>query len=90
MEIIEIGAENQKPVPKKPIQLCVALNNEFEFDTKNSVSQAETRYYNRIELICRDYSDYNAENFDLIFCLLDGKDRSKGVLYLGHWNDGVV
>lgn len=40
--------------------------------------------YEYIELICRNYSP----EFDIMFAYDD--DRSKGVLFIGHFNDGVV
>lgn len=89
MQIIEIGVEKKKPAKKKSIELCVALNNEFEFNKKISVAACVDNY-DRIELICRNYSHNALENFDLIFCIEKNANRSDGVLYLGHWNDGVV
>ena len=42
--------------------------------------------YKYIELICKDY----AHGFDLMFAYHDPNGRSFGVLYIGHFNDGVV
>ena len=46
--------------------------------------------FDQIELVCRDYAQANGEKgYDLIFaCHSD--DRSRNLLYLGYWNDGVV
>ncbi len=43
-------------------------------------------HYKYIELICKDY----ALGFDLMFAYNDPNYRSCGVLYIGHFNDGVV
>jgi hypothetical protein len=43
-------------------------------------------HYKYIELICKDY----ALGFDLMFAYNDPNGRSCGVLYIGHFNDGIV
>ena len=59
--------------------ICKAPNfDDYDFDT--------------IELVSRDYgyiSEDSDERFDLIFAYL-GDKRSDGILFLGHWNDGVL
>lgn len=43
-------------------------------------------HYKYIELICKDY----ALGCDLMFAYNDPNERSCGVLYIGHFNDGIV
>jgi hypothetical protein len=40
--------------------------------------------WNNIELICKDYGD----GCDLMFAY--DNNRSDGIAYLGHFNDGIV
>jgi len=46
--------------------------------------------FNYIELVCKNYGKQNTKSFDLMFAYYDPRKREKGILYLGHWNDGVV
>jgi hypothetical protein len=79
---IVIG-EERKNNKKKSIEFLKTLNLNLEF-TK---SPAESSDYLFIELICLNYDDKNA---DLMFAYNDLKNRSSGILVIGHWNDGIV
>jgi hypothetical protein len=48
-------------------------------------SSLEPQDWEKIELIAEDYHN----NLDLMFAF-DDSDRAGGILYLGHFNDGVV
>jgi len=66
----------------KPIEFKYSfLSNLERKEAKRSPSQFEN-----IELICRQYSTNGI--FDLMFAF--DEDRKYGIIYLGHWNDGVV
>ncbi len=60
----------------------------FLEDTSLKINDAvySPSHYKYIELICKDY----ALGFDLMFAYHDPNERSFGVLYIGHFNDGVV
>lgn len=82
-ELVKFGwFKDREGVKKKgkPIEfdkfLCI--------DTFLSARTPPSKYDN-IELISKGY---NNQNQDLIFAY--DSDRSYGVLYLGHWNDGFV
>lgn len=73
--------------PKKPIELLY-----YSFDsTLEGWDSLNDQYcipsdWDNIELIVRDYG---SPKLDLML-VYNGIDRTKGVLALGHWNDGVV
>lgn len=75
-----IGEENKASKPLKPIQLCKKWANESSIS--NTMNKAGE--HSNIELICKNYF----QDYDLIFCY--DKERSDGIIYIGHWNDGVV
>ena len=64
---------------KKPIEFVKYI----DVDTNPPV-QASTNMWNNIELICKDYGD----GCDLMFAY--DNNRSDGIAYLGHFNDGIV
>lgn len=71
----------------KPIEFvkCLYSDNDFSEDFNESE-------WDNVTLITRNH---NGAGMDLILCYPNdniNKDGSvnKGVLYLGHWNDGVV
>jgi hypothetical protein len=81
---IVIGELVQKQ--KNPIVFLYLLNH---CSPKGSILEKSTEYphnYKFIELIASNYND----GCDLMFAYNDPLDRSAGVLYIGHWNDGVV
>lgn len=91
MKTIIIGKDSA-PKTQKRIQLCVCLRDDYELQKSNCYT---TDDYNYAELICRDYSDRNGADhlpvsYDLIFCYKNPEERSRGVLFLGYWNDGVA
>lgn len=83
IKVIVIGEENKAPEQKKPIELIRSWCGENEVSLVNSLI---IKNYDYIELIAKNYFD----DFDLIFCYYDAKNRGEGCIFLGHWNDGVV
>jgi hypothetical protein len=65
----------------KPIEFKKYLDN----DLTSYIPSTSPSDFENIELICKNY---RGENIDLLFVYND--DRRKGLLYLGHFNDGVV
>lgn len=82
--IIILGEKEESKL-KKPIEFIKGLLSDGTF---GRALADKPRYYNYIELIARNYG--GSESFDLIFCYDNPSARHDGVLYLGHWNDGVA
>jgi len=80
-QVIVIG-KPEKGKTKTGIEFRSFLNTSLNID-RGAYSPSHYKY---IELICKDY----ALGFDLMFAYNDPNDRSFGVLYIGHFNDGVV
>ena len=78
-KVIILGEQPEKK-ELKPIEFVKYLDYHFEF---SSGCSSPTLREN-IELICKNY----AAKFDLMFAY--DEDRNNGVLYLGHFNDGIV
>lgn len=76
----------QQSISKKPIELCLMFEGLELDDMFYTLESAKTKpaEWENLVLIASNYR----ESFDLIYAynLL----VSDGVLYLGHWNDGVV
>lgn len=80
---IVIGEVGQV-IKKIPIKFDMLLSEELEIeDARYNYSHA----FKYIELICRDY---DMKGNDLMFAYDDVNDRSRGTLFIGKWNDGVV
>ena len=77
-KVIIIGEEPK--TGKKPIEFIKAC----EADEWGS-PMSEPKHCGNIELISKKFTS----EFDLMFAY-DDDDRGCGVLYLGHFNDGVV
>jgi hypothetical protein len=80
-QVIVIG-KPEKGKTKTAIEFQSFLNTNLNIDG----SAYSPSHYKYIELICKDY----ALGFDLMFAYDDPNERSFGVLYIGHFNDGVV
>jgi hypothetical protein len=85
-KIIIVG-EKRESEPKKPIEFIMNL---LSNGTLEGGFVDKPTDYNYIELIARNYGDLNGNSFDLIFCYDNPNGRRDGILYLGHWNDGVA
>lgn len=72
--------EQPTEVKKKPIEFVKCLGNALSIGNPITIPSD----YKNLELICRAYSSLG----DLIFAY--DNDRHCGILYLGHWNDGVA
>ncbi len=85
-KIIIVG-EKRESEPKKPIEFikCFLLDGTLEATGGETPTN-----FDYIELIARNYGEFNDQSFDLIFCYDKPDERHDGVLYLGHWNDGVA
>ena len=64
----------------KPIEFLESLDGEFKF-YKTSSSPS---HYNYVMLFEKNYGQ---SGFDLIFAWNDIDDK---VIFIGHWNDGVI
>ena len=80
MTNVIILGEQPKKKELKPIEFIQYLDYHFEFNSNCTKPQR----FKNIELICRKY----LTGYDLMFAY--DEDRNQGVLYLGHFNDGVV
>ena len=71
------------PKEKKKIEFIYAIEEQVNVPSvkKSNFSALE---WGNIELIYKGYDG----NFDIMFAYDD--DRSRGVLYLGYFNDGIV
>jgi len=78
-KVIILGQEPENK-ELKPIEFVKCLYSDLEFSSDCS----PPKVWRNIELICKNY----ATKFDLMFAY--DEDRSNGILYLGHFNDGVV
>ncbi len=78
-KVIILGQEPEKK-ELKPIEFVKYLDYHLEFSSGCSSPKKREN----IELICKNY----ATKFDLMFAY--DEDRSGGILYLGHFNDGIV
>lgn len=81
-KVIVLGGNN-KETKKKPIEFIKILR----CDGTLEPSAFSPNYFSFIELIVRGY---NSCDLDLMFAYDSEKDRESGLLYLGHFNDGVV
>jgi len=79
-KVIILGQEPEKK-KGKPIEFVTFLDNTLEMEN----AESKPIRWDNIEVISFDYIG----NFDLFFAYLEG-DRKNGVLYLGHYNDGIV
>lgn len=64
----------------KPIELIKSLDGGFNF----YISNQKASHYNNVMLFEKNYGQ---SGFDLIFAWNDIDDK---VIFIGHWNDGVV
>lgn len=81
-ELKLLKAEAQTP-KKKPIRFAKAFNRNKDNVGLNH-PQTEPKEWKNIELIAKAQSkDY----YDVMFCF--DKNRNEGVVFLGHWNDGI-
>lgn len=79
-KVIILGQEPENK-ELKPIQFV------YFFYIHHGVGETgvKPKSYENIELICKDFEGYG---FDLMFAY--NEDRNQGILYLGHFNDGIV
>jgi hypothetical protein len=77
--VIIIGEQPEKK-DLKPIEFVKYLDSDSAFDNKC----AEPKQWKSIELISKNYFN----KYDLMFAY--DENRSRGILYLGHFNDGIV
>lgn len=78
---IVLGEENEEQAAKKPIEFVKYLG---RYSTIETCVHSSPSSCDNIELIAKNY----LPNIDLMFAY--DTNRSRGTLYLGHWNDGVV
>jgi hypothetical protein len=80
---IVLGAD-MKPV-RKPIEFHRVLDSD---ETFGPVYEEYPCHWKYIELICKEY--LGNKTLDLMYAYDDPKDRSKGRLFLGQWNNGYI
>ena len=78
---IIVGESEHKE--QKPIEYKMHMSHNFELKSGAGYDPSQSKY---IELICKRYNGHS----DLMFAYNDPNKRSDGLLYVGHWNDGVV
>ncbi len=78
-KVIILGQEPEKK-KGKPIKFVSYLSEHGRIE-KDALPPSE---WDNIEVVSIQYGD----DFDLFFCY--SQERSNGVLYLGHYNDGIV
>jgi len=79
-KVIILGQEPEKK-KGKPIEFKKYLDDNMKFAGGPIANPSN---FEVIELIAKNYCN----NFDLFFAY--DEDRQTGVLYLGHYNDGIV
>lgn len=82
-KVIVLGG-NQTPSKLKRIEFVNVLNFRNKFTIMEATSRPSDFSY--VELICRKYHG----PYDLMFAYDDPEHRGEGILYIGHFNDGVV
>jgi len=80
-KVIAIGEEQAKTT-LKPIELLKCFQTSGD---KFLLSKADPKNFKFVELIARGK---NTSNEDLIFCYNEYRDT--GLLFLSHFNDGIV
>ena len=81
---IILGESAKRSTCLQPIVFTHILNCDRAFSNVTILPRA----YAYIELICKNYS--TEDTWDLMFAYDDPENRKAGVLYVGHWNDGIV
>ena len=84
-QCIVLGNNNSSPFKKK-IKFECCLIKYPPISIEKHIYCCKPSEYKFIELITLNYST----DIDLMFAYNDIRERFKGILYLGHWNDGVV
>lgn len=79
-KVIILG-EPKKKKPKKKIEFVKFI----DCDGETLPAKSPPSKFKHIELVC---TNYKFGKFDLMYAYND--DRNDGILYLGHFNDGVV
>lgn len=82
-KVIILGEQAEQKKQLKKIEFVKCMSKDYIIC--NALYEA-TNWVN-IELICKNYGGHK-EDMDLMFAY--DEDRSKGTLYMGHFNDGVV
>lgn len=70
---------------KKSIEFVYSWNDKMT-ERLHAVSKPSS--FKHVVLIAKDFSSDDNKSYDLIFAY--DTSKSAGILYLGHWNDGVV
>lgn len=78
-KVIILGEQAEQKTELKKIEFVKMLSVNVSIEK----SESKPSSWQNIELICKNYGDY-----DLMYAY--DNDRNDGVLYLGHFNDGVV
>jgi hypothetical protein len=78
-KVIILGEQPEKK-ELKPIEFVKWLDSDSAFNDRC----AKPKQCKNIELISKNYFD----KYDLMFAF--DEDRSNGILYLGHFNDGII
>lgn len=82
---IVIGQSNESNKDLKPIEFELELDNS-NIETTLDNTNIHPSDYNNIELISLGM---NKNYYDTMFAY-DNDERSRGTIFLGYWNDGIV
>ena len=69
-------------------QVTQELGEQSDDETFEAVYEELPCHWKYIELICKEY--LGNKTLDLMYAYDDPKDRSRGRLFLGQWNNGYV
>ncbi len=83
--IVLRGYEEAKAV--KPIEFTHEMS-EFEIRPVEGDYRFAPERWDVVELISKGFASKDRVVYDLMFAY--DNDRSNGVMYFGHWNDGIV
>lgn len=81
-KVIILGQEPKEEKKLKPIEFVKFLSRKLSLEDQPTYGAKD---WDNVELICKRYTT----KYDLMF-VYDDNDRENGILYLGHFNDGVV
>lgn len=83
-KVIILRQEPKEEKKLKPIEFVKFLSGRLIIEDQPIDGDTASSWEN-VELICKSYTT----KYDLMF-VYDDDDRDSGILYLGHFNDGVV
>lgn len=83
-KVIDYEKQQQR---NKKIEFVKELNTNYSFSPACLITPSE---WDNIELICKNYDRGDNDSLDLMFAYDNDGERNDGILYLGHFNGGIV